>query len=1278
MAEVNTPSSSFPASNAPPKTGEGRAAGAEQLADVCLEVGQGSARSTMYVVAEAGFLIGTVPGCDLRMTGTTWPAVQCLIGRRPGGGTIRKLSTTHPVLVNGESVSTSALAHGDRIQIGPLEIVVHIQAASSSPVKILQGSIAAPKPPGPDPANQKARLQLQEQINQFRDKVVRFEADRKKLEDEVAAQRQELAERDAELERRQTALTEEQAKLHQQHKTLAEERAAFQPRKIEADTRVAEREKALAKHEEEVAAQKQELAALRQELADIRTQLYDRYRERRDRMAGLQESVNLAARKVQERKQQLEAEVREWETRRQTETARHAELETQAADLQQARQLFDEERRLHDARVNQLNDELKRQLGQCQEREESLQAERAALVQAQERHKDDLLQFARSQADLDHRRKQLDERERQGEERLEQLRGETKELENQVVQLDEWHTKLSAVGEKLAKQKSEQEQVSQQLAQRAAALEGQQAALAALRTRLERMREECRQQDQQIAQQRSLQETAEAELRQRQEEAANLRKELDGDKLLLDQERRMLTERAAVLDAAVAQLRQAQDRQAADEQRIQEQTQTLEASTAQQAEAASLLQARITQYDELHKKVEVERENLHERSLLLAQAEQARETLQDQLRRRSEELANRQKQLQDQAAQHEAEAAALQLQRENVEGAQQRHQADQASQRQALEQRAADLERTQAELATRAAELEGERAKLDEANRALAEECQEFVEQRTKLDADRRALDEAAKRAKADFEAGKREVQALQQQLPELELRAGTALERLTHGREQMREHLDEVHTYAGQCRDELDALRAQVQGEAERLQQQEQGLRRGQDEQRLAVAAFRQQLIDWQGQIADMKRLMAHDETRLEQRQVQVAEQARQLGADTVRLAQQADQLQEKERKVAVKGATIDRHLGDMREWYRVKLRELAGLTSDVPSPASDAEIADSDHPTLDAAPGMPRDILSLTGDVDPIDRKLGDLMRSLELIDPDTLTALLVEARRQRRSLRQVLLASGTVTLYQMALIEAGNLDGLMLGPVRVVDRVRATPRETVYRVFDPRQSAEGVLRLLVETEAKNTAHADDFRQRFTKAMLGHPNIAATLEVLDIAGRPAVLQEWPSGLPGNDWPALAGAPGVWYRLLLQAAQALCAAHEAGLIHGHLQPTHFMLTAEGILKVSGFGEPEWLMGTKFTTDAAGDLHALAEIAGTWCAAARQKAPRGKALPSGLQSVLDRLAASGEKAISSATMLLDELEKAAAVVPVNPEAWDRLLRHVKDNAPPSTALRQSA
>ena len=123
--------------------------------------------------------------------------------------------------------------------------------------------------------------------------------------------------------------------------------------------------------------------------------------------------------------------------------------------------------------------------------------------------------------------------------------------------------------------------------------------------------------------------------------------------------------------------------------------------------------------------------------------------------------------------------------------------------------------------------------------------------------------------------------------------------------------------------------------------------------------------------------------------------------------------------------------------------------------------------------------------------------------------------EARRQRRSLRQVLLAGNYLTLYQMALIEAGNLDGLVLGPVRVIDRLPSTPREVVYRVFDPRmRPPRRTLRHLAETELADAVRPDEFRQRFAAAgAVQHTNVAAVLEVLTIADRPAALLEWVNG---------------------------------------------------------------------------------------------------------------------------------------------------------------------
>jgi len=40
------------------------------------------------------------------------------------------------------------------------------------------------------------------------------------------------------------------------------------------------------------------------------------------------------------------------------------------------------------------------------------------------------------------------------------------------------------------------------------------------------------------------------------------------------------------------------------------------------------------------------------------------------------------------------------------------------------------------------------------------------------------------------------------------------------------------------------------------------------------------------------------------------------------------------------------------------------------------------------------------------------------------------------------------------------------------------------------------------------------DEFRQRFAQAMLNDSHLANTLEVLEIGGRPAAMQEWLTGL--------------------------------------------------------------------------------------------------------------------------------------------------------------------
>jgi hypothetical protein len=317
--------------------------------------------------------------------------------------------------------------------------------------------------------------------------------------------------------------------------------------------------------------------------------------------------------------------------------------------------------------------------------------------------------------------------------------------------------------------------------------------------------------------------------------------------------------------------------------------------------------------------------------------------------------------------------------------------------------------------------------------------------------------------------------------------------------------------------------------------------------------------------------------------------------------------------------------------------------------------------------------------------------LLHSLGLIDEETMAGLWAEARRRHRSLRQVLLASGTLTLYQLALIEAGNFERLILGPVRVLERVYADSHETAYRVMDPRRHNDGgvgLLRHLNESEMHDAVHPDEFRQRFgVLTTLQQGNLVATWEVLEIAQRPAVLQEWVSGTPASDWPAAAAIPAVWLRLVEQAALALHAGHQAGLVHGRLTGNSLVLTPLGTVKLLGLGEPEWLSGQPpSNATAQDDLATLGRLALGWAMLApRRKNTKPKPPPEPVHSILVRLGALPAPTqepvtpFADAAELLEALAQAKTTIADPDDGWDQLLNQLNaSDAQTPPTLRQTA
>jgi len=1208
----------------------------DALPDVVLEFRQGAGRTSSFAMAHIDFLIGSVPGCDLRVPGSELPAVLCLLARRPGGLLLRKLAPTQMLLVNGQAVGQADLSNGDRITLGASDIFVRLTQASGKtvPPPAVKGSATIPAVATAHPAER----DFSKKFAQFQDQVARFQAEREAFAAEQMQRRAELAESERMLLERELPpdLRQREEKLSLREAELQDQLADLQR-------------------------QRQDLANVRQELADIRKQLYDRYQERRDRLAGLQESIERAAHKVQERKRQVDAE--------------DQDLQQRCAELEKLTQRLEDDRRELEERRRQLEDR-QRQLTQdqadLQAREHRLAADRLELEGMVKHFQADTLRLQRTEEDLQAREARLKARDHELEGRHARLEQESADLEQQTAQTEQWQARLTAEAEELARTRTEQTALAEHQAEREASIETQQTALASLKTRLDRQRDELKGLEQHLEEQRTRQAQAEAEIEKQFQECVRVRTELDADAKERDRERQDIIQRQTVLDAGEHQHRQAQERQAREEAELRQRQQDFDNRLAELADREADLLDRQAQLAASQGQLDSDRRSLDERAQKLAQAQQECQTLREQLRIRADELTAQQKAVKEQMQQHEADSAALKTRQEEWNQYHQETLNQLCAHKQHLEDRSAALDDESHQLEQQRTELqereEAQRRQLDQ----LRETGQNIAEQRQRLtqDRERNQLEQQQARheheqARAEFIEMRLQVQSFVDQLPDLELQAGTTLERLAQAREQLRDHLNEINAYVRQCQDDMEK-------DGRQLHDKEKTLRQSQDDHRLALVTFRQQLIDWQGKVVQTTRSALGHVATAAAKPAPATEEPAASPRPTPR----------------PNLAPTPRASSDVRDWYRKKMREASGIdhanpvrprtptTSAKSAKTSNVEDSEGDAPIIP----IRRDILSLTDPADPSDRQLAELLRKLDLVEADVLQELLAESRRQRRPLRQVLLSGGTFTAYQLALIEAGNIDSLLLGPLRIIDRLRVSAQESVYHVFDPRRNQEAILRHLAEEQSRIAGRADEFRREFSQAILNEPHLAQTLEVLDIAGRPAVLQERLTGLTCPDWPALVAVPGVCFRLLIQAVQALESIHTAGLVHGHLHESLMLLTPDGVIKVGGLGEPAWLCddeGVGRTRGVADDLQALGKIASKWCTPAGiRRGAKTKPPPDALVATVLGLA-EGDSGHSSAGSLMNELEEIRKDIPANPEAWERLLRHVREHAA-AVPLRQTA
>ena len=128
-------------------------------------------------------------------------------------------------------------------------------------------------------------------------------------------------------------------------------------------------------------------------------------------------------------------------------------------------------------------------------------------------------------------------------------------------------------------------------------------------------------------------------------------------------------------------------------------------------------------------------------------------------------------------------------------------------------------------------------------------------------------------------------------------------------------------------------------------------------------------------------------------------------------------------------------------------------------------------------------------------------------------------------------------------------------------------------VFLARDTRLGREVAIKMLPEAFAGDPRALERLRREArTASALNHPHIGTIHDLGEDGGRPFVVMERVEGRTFVEVIAEGPDPEAAARLGRQVAEALAAAHAAGLVHRDIKPSNLMVRADGYAKVLDFG----------------------------------------------------------------------------------------------------------
>ena len=149
---------------------------------------------------------------------------------------------------------------------------------------------------------------------------------------------------------------------------------------------------------------------------------------------------------------------------------------------------------------------------------------------------------------------------------------------------------------------------------------------------------------------------------------------------------------------------------------------------------------------------------------------------------------------------------------------------------------------------------------------------------------------------------------------------------------------------------------------------------------------------------------------------------------------------------------------------------------------------------------------------------------------------------------------------------------LTGKRLGSYEILDRLGGGGMGVVYRARDTILGRLVAVKVLKANEPSGLQHQRFFREARAASALNHPNIVTIYEFGSEDETAFMAMEIVEGQTLRDMASQAVDLDSLRAVLAQAARALAAAHEAGLVHRDVKPENIMVRADGYVKVLDFG----------------------------------------------------------------------------------------------------------